>query len=162
MPNELLKLAYSNGVVIEYFDKPLPYEAFFYQDDGLPPTVFMSKNLFKSVYHYRSVLGHELGHFFTTQGSRSFKPYLTFREQVENDICEYRANKWAANYLVPQLQLDKAIREGRTSIWELMDVFRVDEQTMLFRLELYQRAGLEEINNYAETKRAPNGAFGVF
>lgn len=67
-------------------------------------------------------MAHELGHCIT--GS-FYNRYSDFdcRQKHEN-----RADKWAARKLIPVDELDAAIAEGCTEIWELAERFGVTEE----------------------------------
>lgn len=69
-------------------------------------------------------MGHELGHCLT--GS-FYNRYTRFdvRQRHEN-----RADKWAIKQLIPVDDLDEAVAEGCTELWELAERFSVTEQFM--------------------------------
>lgn len=69
-------------------------------------------------------MGHELGHCLT--GS-FYNRYTKFdvRQRHEN-----RADKWAVKQLIPVDDLDVAVADGYTEIWELAELFGVTEQFM--------------------------------
>lgn len=69
-------------------------------------------------------LGHEIGHCVT--GSfYNIHAAMDLRQRHEN-----RANKWAIHALVPVEELDDAVAEGCTEVWELAERFRVTEEFM--------------------------------
>ena len=66
-------------------------------------------------------LSHELGHCVT--GSfYNIHAAVDCRQRHEN-----KANKWAIQALIPVEELDNAIAEGCTEVWELADRFGVTE-----------------------------------
>ena len=66
-------------------------------------------------------LGHELGHCVT--GSfYSIHTAIDCRQRHEN-----KADKWAIQALIPVDDLDNAIAEGCTEVWELAERFGVTE-----------------------------------
>ncbi len=66
-------------------------------------------------------LSHELGHCVT--GSfYNIHAAVDYRQRHEN-----RANKWAIQALIPVEDLDDAIAEGYTEVWELAERFQVTE-----------------------------------
>ncbi|MEF2837585.1 MAG: ImmA/IrrE family metallo-endopeptidase [Oscillospiraceae bacterium] len=66
-------------------------------------------------------LSHELGHCVT--GSfYNIHAAVDYRQRHEN-----RANKWAIQALIPVEELDDAIAEGCTEVWELAERFQVTE-----------------------------------
>ena len=79
----------------------------------------------------RTHLGHELGHCLT--GS-FYNRYSSFdiRERHEN-----RADKWSIRQIVPVDDLDEAVAEGCTEIWELADRFGVTEELIKKAVCLY-------------------------
>ena len=69
-------------------------------------------------------LSHELGHCLT--GSfYSIHTAVDSRQRHEN-----RADKWAVKHLIPVEDLDIAVANGCTEIWELAEHFGVTEQFM--------------------------------
>lgn len=69
-------------------------------------------------------LGHELGHCMT--GSfYNIHTAVDCRQRHEN-----KADKWAILQLVPVDDLDDAVAEGCTEIWDLAERFGVTEQFM--------------------------------
>lgn len=67
-------------------------------------------------------LGHELGHCVT--GSfYNIHAAIDCRQRHEN-----RADKWAITQLIPVDDLDEAVAEGYTELWELADRFGVTEE----------------------------------
>ena len=67
-------------------------------------------------------LGHELGHCATGSFYNIYAP-LDCRQRHEN-----RADKWAILNLIPVDDLDEAVAEGCTEVWELAERFQVSEE----------------------------------
>ena len=66
-------------------------------------------------------LGHEIGHCVT--GSfYNIHAAIDSRQRHEN-----RADKWAIDHLIPVADLDAAVAQGCTEIWELAEYFGVTE-----------------------------------
>lgn len=69
-------------------------------------------------------MGHELGHCMT--GSfYSIHTAVDCRRRHEN-----RADKWAIKQLIPVDDLDQAVADGHSEIWDLAEHFGVTEQFM--------------------------------
>ena len=66
-------------------------------------------------------LGHELGHCVTGSFYNIYAA-VDCRQRHEN-----KADKWAVLTLIPVEELDNAIAEGCTEVWELADRFGVTE-----------------------------------
>lgn len=69
-------------------------------------------------------LGHEIGHC-ETGSFYSIHTAVDCRQRHEN-----KADKWAVKKLIPVNDLDNAVADGCTEIWELAERFGVTEQFM--------------------------------
>ena len=70
----------------------------------------------------RTHLAHELGHCVT--GS-FYNAYATVDHRRRH---ENRSDKWAIKKLIPKDELDEAIENGCTEVWELAEWFGVTEE----------------------------------
>ena len=81
-------------------------------------------------------LGHELGHCVT--GSfYNIHAAVDHRRRHEN-----RADKWAIHQLLPVEELDDAVAEGCTELWQLADRFGVTEDFIKKAVCLYVHGNL--------------------
>lgn len=69
-------------------------------------------------------LAHEMGHCCTGSFYNIFATH-DIRQKHEN-----KADKWAVEYLIPKAELDKAVAEGHTELWDLAEYFGVTEDFM--------------------------------
>lgn len=69
-------------------------------------------------------LSHELGHCVTGSFYNIYAA-VECRQRYEN-----RADKWAISTLIPVEDLDEAVAQGCTEIWELAERFQVTEEFM--------------------------------
>ena len=83
-------------------------------------------------------MGHELGHCVTGSFYNRYTPF-DLRQRHEN-----RANKWAIQALIPVEELDDAIAEGCTEVWELAERFQVTEDFIRKAVCLYVHGNLAE------------------
>lgn len=67
-------------------------------------------------------LSHEIGHCLTGSFYNRYAA-VDSRERHEN-----RADKWAVKHLIPVEDLDDAVADGCTEIWELAERFGVTEE----------------------------------
>ena len=82
----------------------------------------MDKSILDGAAEERVHLGHELGHCVT--GSfYNIHAAVDCRQRHEN-----KADKWAVLTLIPVEELDNAIAEGCTEVWELAERFGVTEE----------------------------------
>ena len=69
----------------------------------------------------RTKISHELGHCITGAFYNQYSNY-DCRQRHEN-----RADKWAVLQLIPAEELDQAVADGHTDIWDLAEHFGVTE-----------------------------------
>ena len=81
-------------------------------------------------------LAHEMGHIETNSFYNVHSP-LDVRQKHEN-----RANKWAIKQLITEEELDEAVANGHTEIWDLADYFEVTEEFMRKAVCLYTYGNL--------------------
>lgn len=75
----------------------------------------------KQPYTKLECFAHEMGHCMTD----SF--YVGFSPLEKRAKHEYRADKWAINYLIPFDALCQAVQEGNHELWQLAEYFDVGE-----------------------------------
>lgn len=81
----------------------------------------------------RVCLAHELGHCNTGSFYNLYSP-LDVRQKHEN-----RADKWAINALIPEKELNEAIKRGCRDIYSLAEYFCVTEDFIDKALKLYRK-----------------------
>lgn len=86
----------------------------------------------------RNKLAHELGHCVTGSFYNRYAA-IDCRQRHEN-----RADKWAIRELITEEELDIAVAEGDTEIWQLADRFGVTEQFMKKAICLYVHGNVAE------------------
>lgn len=89
------------------------------------PVIVMDASLCPDTSLYRTVLAHELGHHFTASGN-TFHAFQ-YREHIMICRDEWRANAWAADFLIPTCRLMAANKAGLFLPHELAEHFRVAE-----------------------------------
>lgn len=120
---DLYRMAERESIEVDCFDLGKRESLSVMDEDG---DCFIAIDPFKltSTQDETVKLSHEIGHCVT--GS-FYNRYATcdIRRLHEN-----RADKWAIQKLVPRKDLDRAIKEGYTEIWELSEYFDVTEEFM--------------------------------
>ena len=86
----------------------------------------------------RNKLAHELGHCVTGSFYNRYAA-IDCRQRHEN-----RADKWAICQLITEGELDDAVAEGCTEIWDLAEKFGVPEQFMRKAICLYVHGNVAE------------------
>ena len=119
----LYRIAEDNNVAVDCFELKKREALSVMDNDGF---CYIAIDPFKltSALDEKIKLGHELGHCMT--GS-FYNRYATcdVRRKHEN-----RADKWAINQFVSEQELDEAIADGHTEMWDLADYFHVTEVFM--------------------------------
>ena len=84
----------------------------------------------------KTKLGHELGHCAT--GS-FYNQYSKYDNVARN---ERRADKWAIRHLIPKEELDAAVADGHTEIYDLAEYFGVTDEFMQKVVHYYKFGSL--------------------
>lgn len=88
---------------------------------GLSKFVKPTEDSPKKPYTKLECLAHELGHCMTDSFYAGYSP---LEKRAKH---EYRADKWAINYLIPFDALCQAVSEGNRELWQLAEYFDVGE-----------------------------------
>lgn len=145
MPQELLALADAEGIIVLTWDFKPPVEALYLSIKG-KHFIAIAYSVLADKRYLRCVLAEELGHHFTTAWDCRPKKILRYKDRLRISKEEYKARKWAAQFLMPFHELEKAIRNGIHEVWDLADHFCVTEDMVKFRLELPDIAPLRNIS----------------
>ena len=86
--------------------------------------IFLDKKRLKTIPEEKSALLHESGHYATGATHEVNSPF----DLVEKH--EYKADKWAVERALSAEELDEAVAEGHTDLWDLADYFNVTEDFM--------------------------------
>ena len=115
--------AFAKQQNIEVFPYPLPETgSLSVMEDSGKCYIGMDDSIRDGDVQERVHLGHELGHCVT--GSfYNIHAAVDCRRKHEN-----KADKWAVQTLIPVEELDDAIAEGFTEVWELAERFGVTEE----------------------------------
>lgn len=119
---DLFCIADDDGIPIEYFPLPLNGSMAVQTNDG--EFVVLDRSLSKGGAASTSHLAHELGHCMTGSFYNAYSPLDIRRKH------EYRADKWAVQNLISEVDLDKAVADGNTELWQLAEYFGITEDLM--------------------------------
>jgi Zn-dependent peptidase ImmA (M78 family) len=134
---QLLEIAEDENIAVEYKRFKSDINGMYLQVPDCQPVIYLSLKLHSDYRLHRCVLAEEIGHHFTSAGERTPKKHHSMQDRLSIDKCEYKALRWAANYLIPEHDLIDVISEGLCEIWELAEHFDVTEELMRFRLRLW-------------------------
>lgn len=133
---DMFALADSEGITVDFIDFAPPINGLYYADTGLPPAIGIASRIENNQALLRCVLAEELGHHFTSVGNHLPKECYNNSDRLRVSKIEYKAMKWAAQYLIPLDKLYSCFHEGIVTIWELAEYFTVTEDMVRFRLRL--------------------------
>jgi len=135
MPEKLLQLAERLNISIIFWDFKPPLDAVYWCRPGLPPYIGIAKRVCENRTYFRCILAEEIGHHKYTVGQMITKTSYRYGDRLRVSKEEYRAMRWAAQYLIPKDELLQALRNG-LSVGELEEHFDVTTEMMEFRLQL--------------------------
>lgn len=98
--------------------------------DGICSIALDEKKLKKNS-EKKTALAHEMGHCET---------YSFYNQYSTADVRskhEYTANKWAVEHLLPKDEMLSAIKKGYTEIWQIAELFDVEEWLVKKALYIY-------------------------
>lgn len=119
---DLFSIAEEANIPIEFLSLPLN-ESIAVKDD-YEEFIVLDRSLAVDSVESTVHLAHELGHCMTGSFYTAYSP-LDIRKKHE-----YKANKWAVQHLISESDLDEAVAEGNTEIWQLAEYFGVTEDFM--------------------------------
>jgi len=143
MPDAMLQLAKVEAIVVELFSFIPPIRGIYYAEENMPPIIGLDKSLIHDTPLLRCILAEELGHHFTTAGCYIPRQFYNYSDCLTISKIEFKAMRWAVNYLMPEDDLLDVISSGLYESWELAEHFNVTEEFAKFRLKLF---GAKEIN----------------
>jgi len=135
--HNLLDLASEENIAVEYMKLTAPTLGFYYQDETCHPIIGLDYSLHSHYRLHRCVMAEELGHHFTSAGTKIARRHHSTQDRLTIDKIEYKALRWAANYLVPEDDLLDVIASGLCEGWELAEHFDVTDEFMGFRMRLF-------------------------
>lgn len=120
---ELYRIADQEGITVDCFELAKKESLSMMDHDG---ECFIAIDPLKltSSDDEKAKLAHELGHCVTGSFYNRHAA-CDVRQKHEN-----RADKWAIQNLVPASELNAAVADGRTEIWDLAEYFGVTEEFM--------------------------------
>lgn len=128
---ELYNLAEAHSVPVYWFDLQATESLSCRLNDG-SSAIAMNPWSMTSLADETVKLAHELGHCET---GAFYNRYSEFDVRAQH---ERRADKWAIKKLIPKDELDAAISNGYTDIWDLAEHFNVTEDFMKKAITYYE------------------------
>ncbi len=102
------------------------------------PTIGLASSL-DSIAERRSIMAEELGHHFTTGSYCLCREFYNYSVRQNIDKVEYKALRWAANYLISDDELLDAFYEGIDDARSLAERFSVMPEIIRLRIKLFEK-----------------------
>lgn len=102
---KLFAIADSQGIAVEFYPLPKPLLGYYFAEPGMGPVITLVPELERREALMRCVFAEELGHHFTCAGDYLVSPYRSYMGKILLSKAEKKALKWAANLLVPLMNL---------------------------------------------------------
>lgn len=135
--DKMLTLAHQEGIITIEYPLVHPLLGIYLCNSDTSPVIGLSTSI-ETTAEKRCIMAEELGHHFTTVGTCiSSKEFYHYSALNPISKVEYKAMRWAAEYLVPENDLLDVIGSGLYEPWELAEHFMITEELANFRLRLF-------------------------
>lgn len=135
----MFNLAHRENIIVEEFYLEPPLKGIYICQYDRPPIIGLSTAI-EDIAEKRSIMAEELGHHFTSAGDGLPKQFYNYAHRVTVSKAEYKAMRWAANYLIPDDDLLDILKEGLYRPCELAEHFQVLPEVVDIRLKLFEKA----------------------
>lgn len=132
---KMLELACSEEIVVENFDFVQPLRGIYICQPDKKPTIGLATSL-DTLAEKRSIMAEELGHHFTSTGYCLCREFYNYSARQFTNKIEYKALRWAVNYLIPDDQFLTILSSGLSDIDAIAQYFVVTPEMILFKIKL--------------------------
>ena len=113
----------------------------------LGPVIILDESLKNHRRLHKCVLAEEIGHYNTAPRSNYLIAYGSYNNKIIMSQDERKALQWATDFLIPDVDLTKAVHSGCRSCFELAEYFDVTEWLVYRKLGFlkmcFRRTGLK-------------------
>jgi Zn-dependent peptidase ImmA (M78 family) len=93
--------------------------------------IFADISRIGSIKEAKRALAHEIGHCATGATHKVCSPLDLVGQH------EYKANRWAVERFLPFDELQQAMKDGYTELWQLAEYFNISERAIRWALHYY-------------------------
>lgn len=140
--NDLYQLAQTAGITVCPANLPKT-KSVCVEDESRRCYIGLDCSLRDESPEQRTLFARELGYGITGALHNIYAPYTVRRKH------QSRAERWAVLEMIPREELEAALSEGRTSEWELAELFGVTEDLVRVALCWYFHGTTETQYYYA-------------
>lgn len=134
--NNMYILANESKIKVHFFDFLDPIKGIYFVGVDMPPVIGLDKSLKTNRPLLRSIMAEELGHHFTTVGECVPRKFYNYSNRLHISKVEFKALRWAANYLIDDNALKIVLHDGINTHCELAEHFCVSNEIMDMKLRL--------------------------
>ncbi len=124
------------GIKLIHWDFIKPVRGIYLRQTGIPPFIGISTAIVDSPAEYYSVLGEEIGHHFTIPKNMPCMTCLNYRDRLAISALEYKAIRWAADYMIDINDISSAFDMGYNTQRELSVFFNLTEELVMYRMSM--------------------------
>lgn len=121
---DIFEIIEKEHIIIEEVDLQNNIDGIYLKIPDLYPIIGVSTSIINDNKKYISTLAEELGHHFTSLGDLTAE-YFTYSDRILRAKQEYKARRWAANFLISTNDLIHALSSSITSLSDLSNYFSV-------------------------------------
>jgi len=153
----LTQLIQKLGIYLTSEKLPIHIKGFYYTDT-YHDIIVINKNV-TSELEFREILSHELGHYFTSVFTNPLASYSEYLNILNTQRNEFRAIRWACNYLVPTFTMMHTLKQSAYDIDDICSYFDVSKELLMMKLymmSLEQNSWHIEGNRYLMLSSLPS------
>lgn len=118
----------------------------YHQEIG--PVIILDKGLLSKRREHTEILSEEVGHHLAGVRTNVLFANQDYSTRIERNRDEHRAMVWATDFLIPDQELEHAVKDiGCRSCYELADYFDVTQKFFMAKLvilkQCFRRTGLK-------------------
>ncbi len=144
--NDLFAIATVEGIDVSYHNiKKDGLLGLYVAHPRAGPMVFLDNQLIHRTALHKSVFAEEIGHYMTAPRTnilrvcKSFKMFGENNETIMMAQDERAALRWATGFLMPDVELCRALSQGYRTCYELAEYFDVTEWLVYRKVELWKK-----------------------
>lgn len=131
--NDIYKIIDKEHIILEEVPFKNNFDGIYFKVPGLEPAIGINAKIVGNSKKYLSTLTEELGHHFTTIGDLTSECF-TYSDKLIRSKKEFKARRWAANFLISDEELQLALQYPFTNISSLCDHFNVTEEIIQMKI----------------------------
>lgn len=131
--NDLYKIIDKENIILEEVSFKNNIDGIYFKVLGLEPTIGINKKILSNSDKYLSTIAEELGHHFTTIGDLTVECF-TYSDKLLRNKQEFKARRWAANFLISDEELQLALQYPFSNMASLCEHFNVTEEIIRMKI----------------------------